>query len=100
MTKRAKGLGCDETAQAPITVANFRRAAEALFDRLKAEFEASDDEPRDLVVDLVVDGDIDRDFTMTREMPERLATGSPSKASRTRSAAAASQRPFSCGLLT
>lgn len=59
-----------------LTAANYPRrsvsAARSLFDLAKAECAIAPGEPRDLVVDLMVDGDIVDDFLMSRQMLERL----------------------------
>lgn len=59
-----------------LTVANIRtpnaEAAKGLFERARLECCAEDGEPVDLIVDLQIEGECDRDFPMTRQMLERL----------------------------
>lgn len=46
--------------------------AVALFERAKAELAEAEDGESDFIVDLVINGDIDRDFRMNRQMLDRL----------------------------
>lgn len=59
-----------------LTVANFptrgSASARELFDRAKAEFAVADGEDGDLVVDLMLNSDCEEDFTMNRQMLDRL----------------------------
>lgn len=59
-----------------LTVLNLptRNKSEAvdLFERAKADLAEPDKSESDFIVDLVIDGDIDRDFRMNRQMLDRL----------------------------
>lgn len=61
-----------------LTVLNLpaRGTAEAvaLFDRAKAELAEPDDVESDFIVDLMINGDCDRDFRMNRQMLDRLVS--------------------------
>ena len=59
-----------------LTIANLptrdAAAAEALFARAEAELAVAEGEDGDLVIDLQLNGDCERDFSMSRQMLERL----------------------------
>lgn len=63
------GINCLSEANFP---ALNEKGARALFAKARAEFEARDGEPDDLIVDLMIDGDILEDFPMSRQMLGRL----------------------------
>jgi hypothetical protein len=71
--------GADEAAYEFFTVANFPRLnedqARTSFWWAKHEFQAAEGEPTDLVVDLMIGGDIAEDFCMTRQMLDRMTRG-------------------------
>lgn len=59
-----------------LTVANFptrgSASARELFDRAKAEVAVADGEDGDFVVDLMLNSECEEDFTMNRQMLDRL----------------------------
>ena len=63
--------GDNAMTAANIATSSAESAGE-LFERAKAELAATADEPHDLIVDLMIGGDIAEDFAMTRQMLVRF----------------------------
>ena len=64
--------GINATEDEFTTVANVPGVTERRFDELEAHYALPDDEEPDLVVDLMIDGSIIRDFGIRRQLLDHL----------------------------